>query len=505
MKIFIKSFYFFSFVLVCSCSSVPMIKTQNRGAEQKKTADAVLPSYADTKDSAQDSVLHRSSEVNAKIKAITPSESLLSAEAMDAAVIAPAPSVPVSRRIQPEFQTRQVSDQYFETNNRKIGVILPLTGRNSAISQRALAAIRLGFKIDSSSDFSLALYDSQGNPELAAKGVEKLLQDEKVIAILGGLAAREASAIAQQAEFFQVPFFAFSQKSDLTDDARYTFRNSVTPAMQVSKLVEYAITKLGHKKFAILSPNDAYGIEFANQFWDHVLAYGGTIVGAQVYDAKESDLTSYIQKLVGTYYVENRPEEYRIRMDEIKERKRKQNQAAKAPARKTRESESKENVLTPIVDFDAIFIPDSSVAMGQAIGFFRAADVTQLTYLGTNLWNTEDLPRRAHQVAAGAVNHFYFVDNVISDEQRRRSEFNALFNATYKEQPSIIEVQTFESARILRDLLLTGARDRYSLASRLRELGRRQGAFAEIYMNNSNEVVRDLSVLSLQNGIIVPL
>jgi uncharacterized protein (UPF0333 family) len=142
--------------------------------------------------------------------------------------------------------------------------------------------------------------------------------------------------------------------------------------------------------------------------------------------------------------------------------------------------------------------------MGQAIGFFRAADVTQMSYLGTNLWNTEDLARRANQTTTYGGNHFYFVDAVITEAQRKKSDFNSLFVKTYNEEPSIIEVQTYESAKILSDLILSGARDRYSLANRLKELGRKQGAFSEIYMNNSNEIVRDLSVLSLENGSILP-
>lgn len=484
------------FLFLFSCSSAPMIQTQNRG-HNKKPIEPATGSRPST------TPLHQSSELNKSVLPNQPAhqDTAATPNQPSAPTIMP---VPVSSMIKAEPKVRVTSDKSFDTESKKIGVILPLTGKSSTLGQRALSAIRLGFGItDASSDFSLALYDTQGNPELAAKGVEKLLQDDKVIAIMGGLGAKEATAIAQKAEYFQVPFFTFSQKSDLTTDALYTFRNSVTPAMQTSKLVDFATQKLGYKKFAVLYPNDAYGVEFANQFWDHVLAYGGSVVAAQVYDPKDVDLTTYIQKMVGTYYVENRAEEYKEKLEERKEREKKKNPTG-AAKKKTRENEAKENILEPIVDFDAIFIPDSSKAMGQAIGFFRAADVAQMTYLGTNLWNTEDLARRANQTNANKQNHFYFVDNIITDEQRKKSEFNSAFINTYKEDPSIIEVQTYESAKILRDTINSGARDRYSLANRLKELGRRQGAFSEIYMNNSNEIVRDLSVLTLENGSILP-
>lgn len=489
MKIFVTLICLF---FIFSCSSVPLVTTANRGTP-KKTSEI--------KNVTPEPILHTSSEVDATNAATRPSGAVLNPEPpLTQDVVA----IPVTSRMKPEPKIQPISEKTFETNPKKIGVILPLSGRGAVISQRALSAIRLGLGINNNSDFSLALFDTQGNPELAAKGVEKLLQDDQVIAIMGGLGAKEATAIAARAEYFQVPFFTFSQKSDLTTDAKYTFRNSVTPAMQTSKLVEFATQKLGFKKFAILYPNDAYGVEFANQFWDYVLAYGGTITAAQVYDPKDGDLSPHIQKIVGTYYPENRPEEYKIKMDLLKEKKKKKAAVHPTTKKNSRENEAKENLLDPIIDFDAIFIPDTSKAMGQAIGFFRASDVNQMTYLGTNLWNTEDLVRRAHQTAAGNTNRFYFVDNVITDNQRKDSEFNAQFSAAYNESPSIIEVQTYESAKILRDLISSGARSRYNLASRMKELGRRTGAFAEIYMNNSNEIVRDLSVLSLENGSIIP-
>ena len=142
MKTSIKFFIYFHFLFIFSCTSVPMIKTQNRtSAQPQKVSEAVTT----------EAPLHRGSELDSKIKAIRPSEALLSPEVAaaesTAIVTGPTPLVPVAQRIQPEAKAREVSDRYFETNTRKIGVILPLTGKASTISQRALAAIRMGLKL----------------------------------------------------------------------------------------------------------------------------------------------------------------------------------------------------------------------------------------------------------------------------------------------------------------------------------------------------------------------
>lgn len=95
----------------------------------------------------------------------------------------------------------------YPTNTKKIGVILPMSGKNSNLGQRALNAIKLGLSYDGKDSlFSIAVFDSQSNADLAQKGVEKLLRDDNVIAILGGLSSREAQAISEQAEYFKFHF-----------------------------------------------------------------------------------------------------------------------------------------------------------------------------------------------------------------------------------------------------------------------------------------------------------
>lgn len=383
----------------------------------------------------------------------------------------------------------------YPVNSQKIGVMLPLTGKSAHLGQRALTAIRMGLGLsDPNPKFSIALFDTQGKPELAKIGVEKLLRDDNVIAIIGGLGAKDAQAISAQADFNRVPFVTFSQKSNLTEDSDYTFRNAVTPDMQVNHLTDFAFNKLQARRFAVLYPNDAYGVEFANKFWDHVLARGGQVVAAQTYDPKDTDLNIYIQKMVGTYYVEDRMDEYKARLKEMAQKKQKLQQAeANKPKKNSRENEVKESILPPIVDFDAVFVPDSGRALGQAIAFFKSNDVSGLTFLGTNLWNTPDLARK---VGTHLDKKIYFVDAESNTTDNSSTDFFKRYVELHQEEPTLLEAQTFESAKIIKEVVLSGANHREALASEMRELGRRQGAFSEIYMNNEKEIVRPLTILS---------
>ncbi len=399
-----------------------------------------------------------------------------------------------------------------DVDAKVIGAILPLTGKNASLGQHALNAIRMGLDLNNPDNkFRLALFDSQSNPEHAASGVDKLVKDDKAIVLLGGFTAREAAAIATRAELLSTPYFGFSQKSGLTNIGDYIFRNSVTPEMQVDKIVQFAFEKLKARKFAILFPNDSYGVEFSSIFWDHILAHGGEITAAQTYDPKETDFTEAIQKLVGTYYVEARAEEYQARVKELKEQKEQKGlketleaageKSNKKPVAKnsSRDHWSAENILPPIVDFDVLFVPDSSRALGQILAFMSYNDVKDMKYLGTNIWNSPDLPKRAANYNSGV----YFVDAIdISQTATEPAPFFREYLTLYKEEPTLVEIQAYEVARIVKEQIKAGATSRETLASSLRSMGHSDGVTGQLRMSSQRELERPIHVLTLDSGIL---
>lgn len=474
-------------IVLHGCTSTPSIETHHKTIPSKKNEYV-----KNEKASAQTAPTSIYSPSPAAVAATPPVE-VVSAPP---AVVIPAVQ---NFNLNEEKSDKPRSTVSYDSEAQKIGVILPITGKNASLGQRALNAIRLGLGLeDKNPSFSIHIYDSQSNPDVAALGVEKLLRDDHVIAVLGGLSAKEAQNISSKAEFFQVPFFSFSQKSGLTDDADYTFRNSVTPEMQVARLLQHAFKNLNAKRFAILYPNDPYGVEFANKYWDLVLAGGGEVVAAQAYDPKDTDLNIYVRKLVGTYYIDARAEEYKARQKELAEKKKKQKEVGPAKKKNTREHETQENILPAVVDFDVLFVPDSGKALGQIMAFMKNNDVTQMTYLGTNLWNTPDLFRR---VGTNASNVF-FVDSTFTPEEQKKSEFHSKYLAKYEEDPTVVEAQVYEAAKILRDTIGNSSISRSSLAYQLSILGRKNGAYSEIRMNNNHEIERPLHIFSLTEGLI---
>ncbi len=378
-------------------------------------------------------------------------------------------------------------------SSKTIGTILPLSGKNAAIGQKALRAIQMGLGLNlPGSSFRLAIVDSEGSPDRARVGVERLSHDDGALAIIGSLLSKTAFSVASKAEEYSIPTIALSQKAGITEVGPTVFRNAITSEMQVRFLVRTLMRDLGMKRFAMLYPNEPYGVEYANIFWDEVLARGGTIAGAQTYNPSDTDFRNAAQKLVGTYYTEARMEEYKLRLKEIQE--------AAGPKKSSRQN-SEEDILPPIVDFDAIFIPDDARNLGQVAAFLAYVGIKNVKLIGTNLWNIPGISKRAGNFS----NSLIFVDST-SPELVKTSSSNFIteYKNLFGELPGPVEIQAYDSALILRQLILEGASSRESLLKKLSSLKDFPGALGRLSVNDDREIVRPLTLLTVEKGEIIP-
>lgn len=388
-------------------------------------------------------------------------------------------------------------DARSRVNSRTVGAILPLSGKQAAVGYRALRGLQLGLGIynanKKSSGFRLAIIDSEGNPDIARRGLERLVVEDNAIAVVGGLLSRTASSEATKAQEFGLPAIMMGQKAGLTEIGDFIFRNALTSQMQAERLAAVSIENLGLKRFAILFPNDPYGTEFANFFWDAVRLRGGQITAVQTYDPKETDFRSHVQRLTGNYYIEDRAEEYRLRNRQYLE---------KNPKRNARTGGlSPEEILPPIVDFDALFIPDSAKAAGQIAPMLAYNDIDNLRLLGTNLWNNTNFVSRGQKFVENAI----IVDGLYTgDRSFQASQFVREFKEVFGEEPGMIEAQAYDSGLLLRQLIGSGSSSRIDLQERLASVKGFPGAFGPLDMSATRELQRPISVLTVKGAKLTP-
>lgn len=379
-------------------------------------------------------------------------------------------------------------------DSKTIGVVLPLTGKQASIAQKTLRGIQLGLGLNGKqvSSFRLAVVDDESSPDRARRGVDRLVKEDNVIGIVGSLVSKTASAVAAKSAELGVPSVGLSQKSGLTDIDARVFRNALTSEMQVRALVQHAMVDLGMRRFAIMFPNDSYGVEFANLFWDEVLARGGQITAAQSYSTKEVDYRFVVQRLVGTFYTTAREDEYRLRSKEL---------AETSKTKSVRNEDSPDDLLPPLVDFEAIFIPDSIKSLGQISAMLSFHGVKDVRLLGTNIWNNPGLSKRVGNWGKDVI----IVDSFVSGmSSYQNSQFVKEYRALYGEDPGIFEMQGYDSAMLLRTLILQGASSRESLGVALASASGIPGSLSPLTMSPEREIVRPVTTLGIDNGSIVP-
>lgn len=381
-----------------------------------------------------------------------------------------------------------------KVESKTIGVVLPLTGKHAQVAQKTLRGLQMGLGLygKNISSFKLAVVDDEANPDRASRGVERLVREDNVVAVVGSLVSKTATAVTAKTSEYNIPNIALSQKSGLTEIGNSVFRNSMTSEMQVRELVRYAMEEKGLHKFAIVYPNDPYGIEFTNLFWDEVLARGGEITTAQTYSPKETDFRNVVQRLVGTYYIDARADEYHVRVKDLNENTKNKSSRSGGP----------DIVLPPIVDFDAVFIPDSAKALGQIAAMLSFNDVRDVTLLGTNLWNVPGISKRAGNWTQNLI----FVDSFVSTDPRfQNSTFVRDYKTLFGEEPGIFEIQAYDTALILRQLISQGYSSRESLSAALAKIQNLPGSLSPLSMSSDREVLRPVAVLTLNSGQIVPV
>lgn len=374
-----------------------------------------------------------------------------------------------------------------------IGAVLPLSGKHASVAQKTLRGLQMGLGITGEfpSDFKLAVVDSTANPDVARRGVERLIVEDHAIAVVGDLISKTAEPVAKKSDELGVPIIGLSQKAGLTRIGDNVFRNALTSASIVKELVYSAIEKNGHKKFAILYPNDAYGVEYANLFWDEVLARGGEIVGAQTYSPDEHDFNNAISRLVGTYYIEDRSDEYFQRVQEWYSQQKVITSRVTPPT----------DILPPVIDFDALFIPDGVKALGQVASMLLYSDITGVRLMGTNLWNSPSLIERGTKLIENSL----FVDAQSSiSTSYQKTPFAEKYRSLYKEEPSVFEAQAYDTGLVLRNLITSGAKSRTALRSSLAQLSEFNGSLGKLTVTPEREFTRPLSVLTVTEGQIGP-
>ena len=384
----------------------------------------------------------------------------------------------------------RASDPY---SARRIGVLLPLSGPYGAAAMQVRRALEMAAE-DSGSGMELVFRDTAGEIETGRVAFESLLIAEGVAAIIGPLLKDVALAVAEDAQASGTPLVTLTQATGITEVGEWVFRGMITPEQQIDSLLAHAMGELGMARFAVMAPDNSYGHGVVETFHRKVVERDGQVMISVFYDPEASDLRPYASELG--------QKDYKARWRELRDLKKEAEEVGMDPDKV---------VLPPLVDFEAIFIPDSArrvplVASALAYeefaigGFKPKKNMEALPLMGLNAWHNPSLP----EMGARYVRHSLFVDAFSATRSDPAVEaFVSRFLAEVGQDPGVLEAVVYDLGKIVGVATRTSPPSREAFRTALAGVGLSQPVAGGGSFGPTREVAREMIVFTIDTEGIV--
>lgn len=292
------------------------------------------------------------------------------------------------------------------TNELVIGEYGSLTGSDATFGQSTKMGIELALAdLAAQSEgkvgglpVRVVVEDDQGRPEEAATVVQKLINQDRVIAVLGEVASSRSLAAAPICQQAGIPMISPSSTNPrVTEVGDYIFRMCFIDPFQGTVMAKFASENLGLKRVAILKDvKSDYSVGLAQFFTEAFTAAGGSISTEQAYAAGDQDFSAQLTAI-----------------------------KAKKP--------------------EAIFIPGYYTEVGLIARKARELGLT-MPILGGDGWESEQLL----SIGGEALNGSYYSNHfAVDNPDPRLQEWLKSFKAKFGKEPDAIAGLAYDAAMVL--------------------------------------------------------
>jgi branched-chain amino acid transport system substrate-binding protein len=188
----------------------------------------------------------------------------------------------------------------------KIGALFSVTGPPSFLGEPERNSAKMivdeinakggvkGRKIE------LVVYDTGGDATKAVQAANRLIKEDKVVAIIGPSTTGESMAVIPVVEKEGIPLISCAAGSKITDPVKkWVFKTAQNDGLAVTKIFEH-LNKKKITNVAILTVSDGFGSSGREQLKANAAKFGIQIVVDDTYGPKDTDMTSQLTKLRGS-------------------------------------------------------------------------------------------------------------------------------------------------------------------------------------------------------------
>ena len=295
--------------------------------------------------------------------------------------------------------------------------------------------------------------DDTSNPKEAPNVAQKFAQDNRILAVIGHWNSSCTLAARGIYDAAGIPLLADSVNKALTDGTTPTaYRISLTDTAQAKSLAEYAYEKLGKRKAAILYTANDFGTGLMEDFSRFFEEIGGEIVATETYfEGQSKDFSPQLTKIKGT---------------------------------------------NPDLLFVAGYYVETALIAQQSKEL--GLDVQML---GTEGISSEELIKLGGEAVEGIIFAGFFHPDIEFPGTR---EFVDAFRTKYGKDPDTYAALAYDSAKLAFAAIEEKGESRQAIMEFLDEVENFPGVAGPISFDDNHDVVRNIVVLTVKDGKIVP-
>jgi branched-chain amino acid transport system substrate-binding protein len=338
----------------------------------------------------------------------------------------------------------------------KIGSVLPLTGGVAAFGQASKNGILLAQEelnknggIDGK-QVEIIFEDDEAKPASSANVTQKLINNDKVISIIGAVNSTCSIADGPIATQNKIPMITpvSTNPKVTTQGGEYVFRACFIDPFQGKILSKFAIEDLKAKKAAVLyDVGNDYSKGLAEFFEEAFKEAGGDVVASETYNTGDSDFNAQLTKI---------------------------------------------SALKP----DVLILTDYYNTVGLIAKQARTAGIDAVL-LGGDGWDSPDL----FSVGGEAVEGGYFTNHYSPDDTAEQvAEFRTAYEEKYNEVPSSYAVLAYDAANILFDAIKkAGTTDGEKIKDALKNI-EYQAVTGKIKFDKDRNPIKGAVILKAEDG-----
>lgn len=185
----------------------------------------------------------------------------------------------------------------------KIGAILAVTGPASFLGgpeartlEMLVDEVNRGGGINANK-IELIIKDSGANPEKAISFAKQLIEEEKVVAVIGPSTSGETMKVKKIFEEGATPLLSCAAAEVIVIPvAKYVFKTPQKDSYAAQKIFQ-TMKDMGISKIAVLAGNTGFGKAGKGQLLKIAPTMGIEVVATEVYDKQSNDLSAVIAKI----------------------------------------------------------------------------------------------------------------------------------------------------------------------------------------------------------------